>query len=142
MKLLDVNVLIYAFREESQDHLRYRTWLEQLMASGDSFAVAELVLSSFLRIVTNDRIFRPGAPWQVANAFVETIRTQPGYARIAPGPQHWQAFVQLCESSGATADLVADAYHAALAIEHGCEWVTADKHFARFPGLRWRHPLG
>lgn len=141
MKLLDVNVLIYAFREESQDHLRYRTWLEQLMASGDSFAVAELVLSSFLSIVTNDRIFRPGAPWRVAHAFVDTIRRQPGYVRITSGPQHWQAFVHLCESSGATGDLVPDAYRAALAIEHGCEWISADKHFARLPGLRCRHPL-
>jgi predicted nucleic acid-binding protein len=35
----------------------------------------------------------------------------------------------------------ADAYFAALAIEHGCEWITADRGFARFPGLRWRHPL-
>ena len=141
MKLLDVNVLIYAFREESQDHLRYSAWLEQLMASTDSFAVSELVLSSFLRIVTNDRIFRPGAPWRLAVAFAETLRRQPGYVRIVPGPRQWPLFVQLCESPGATGDLVPDAYHAALAIEHGCEWITADKRFARFAGLRWRHPL-
>ncbi|MGB0679079.1 MAG: PIN domain-containing protein [Polyangiales bacterium] len=37
--------------------------------------------------------------------------------------------------------LIADAYHAALAIEHGCEWATVDGDFARFPHLRWTHPL-
>ncbi|MCC6620365.1 MAG: hypothetical protein IT385_03875 [Deltaproteobacteria bacterium] len=26
------------------------------------------------------------------------------------------------------------------ALEHGCEWVTADADFARFAGLRWSHP--
>jgi uncharacterized protein len=34
-----------------------------------------------------------------------------------------------------------DAYLAALAIEHGCEVITADRDFRGFPGLRWRHPL-
>jgi uncharacterized protein len=37
--------------------------------------------------------------------------------------------------------LVADAYHAALAIEHGCELVTVDGDFARFAGLRYPAPL-
>jgi len=36
---------------------------------------------------------------------------------------------------------VTDAYIAALAIEHVCELVTTDSDFARFPGLRWCHPL-
>jgi hypothetical protein len=141
MQLVDVNVLIYAFREESRDHLRWRAWLEDLAASGESFAVPELVLSSFLRLVTNGSIFKPGTPWRTALAFVEAIRGEPGYVRLAPGPRHWEIFIRNCESSGATGNLVADAYFAALAIEHGCEWITADKHFARFPGLRLRHPL-
>ena len=37
--------------------------------------------------------------------------------------------------------LSTDAYHAALAIEHGAEWITTDRDYARFTGLRWRHPL-
>jgi predicted nucleic acid-binding protein len=48
-------------------------------------------------------------------------------------------FVTLCR--GIKGPLVADAYIAALAIEHGCELITTDGEFARFPGLRWRHPL-
>ena len=42
---------------------------------------------------------------------------------------------------GIRGNLVPDAYFAALALESGCEWLTADRGFARFPGLRWRHPL-
>lgn len=141
MQLVDANVLIYAFREESRDHLRYRGWLEELAASGESFAVPELVLSSFLRLVTNGSIFRPGTPWHKALAFVEAIREEPGYVRLSPGARHWRIFIQLCESSAATGNLVADAYLAALAIEQGGEWITADRDFASFPGVRWRHPL-
>jgi toxin-antitoxin system PIN domain toxin len=76
-----------------------------------------------------------------ALAFVETLRGQPNCVLVSPGPRHWEIFRELCERAGAKGNLVADAYHAATAIEHGCEWITTDRDYARFPGLRWRHPL-
>jgi predicted nucleic acid-binding protein len=58
---------------------------------------------------------------------------------LRPGPGHWRIFRQLCRQGGVRGNLVADAAHAALAIEHGCEWVTADSDYAHFaPPLRWR----
>jgi predicted nucleic acid-binding protein len=60
---------------------------------------------------------------------------------IAPGPRHWGIFLGLCERTKARGNLVADAYLAALAIESGSEWITTDRDYAQFPGLRWRHPL-
>jgi predicted nucleic acid-binding protein len=56
-----------------------------------------------------------------------------------PSRQHWDLFVNLC--ANIQGPLVADAYLAALAIEHGCELIATDSDFARFKGLRWRHPL-
>ncbi|MDQ3400856.1 MAG: PIN domain-containing protein [Chloroflexota bacterium] len=47
----------------------------------------------------------------------------------------------MCLSAAVKGNLVADAYLAALAIESGAEWITTDRDFSRFPGLRWRHPL-
>ncbi|MDE0679606.1 MAG: PIN domain-containing protein [Gammaproteobacteria bacterium] len=41
----------------------------------------------------------------------------------------------------ATGKLVADAQHAAIAVEHGCTLVSTDSDFSRFAGVRWRHPL-
>jgi len=61
--------------------------------------------------------------------------------RLAPGPQHWEIFSGLCQAIGAKGGIVTDAYFAALAIESGSEWITTDRDYARFPGLRWRHPL-
>jgi predicted nucleic acid-binding protein len=60
---------------------------------------------------------------------------------VRPGPRHWEIFVDLCRAGRATGKLVPDAFHAAVAIEHGCEWVTTDADFSRFPGFRWSHPL-
>lgn len=141
MQLLDVDILVNAFREDSNDHPRFARWLEDLATSAATFSASELVLSSFLRVVTSGRIFRPATPRSLAFAFVETIRSHPSYVRVTAGPRHWELFVDLCEATDATADLIPDAYHAALAIEHGCEWITTDRQFGRFRGLRWRHPL-
>jgi len=47
----------------------------------------------------------------------------------------------LARKSRSTGNLVQDAWLAALAIESGCEWVTTDRDYARFPGLRWREPF-
>jgi hypothetical protein len=60
---------------------------------------------------------------------------------VTPGSRHWTLFLDLCRKAGAKGNLVSDAYHAALAIESGCEWITTDRDFARFPGLRWRTPF-
>jgi uncharacterized protein len=60
---------------------------------------------------------------------------------LAPGPRHWEIFVRLCAAAGVRGSLVPDAYLAALAIESGSEWITTDRDFRRFPGLRLRHPL-
>lgn len=59
---------------------------------------------------------------------------------VTPGPRHWNLFRHLLEESGAIGSLISDAWYAALAIEHGCEWITDDADFARFPSLRWRQP--
>lgn len=141
MLLTDVNVLVYAFRGDAPDHGLYRAWLEALLASRETFGVSELVLSGFLRIVTHPGIFVPPTPVPIATEFAQLLRQAPNCLPVRAGPRHWDIFVQLCQHANTRGNRVADAYHAALALESGCEWVTTDRGFARFPDLRWRHPL-
>jgi hypothetical protein len=47
----------------------------------------------------------------------------------------------LCARADCRGNLIQDAYLAALALEHDAVFVTTDRDFARFPGLRWQHPL-
>jgi toxin-antitoxin system PIN domain toxin len=136
----DVNVLVYAHREEAPDHAAHVDWLSRTTAA-EPFALSELVLSGFLRVVTHGKVWRSPTPWDTAEAFVDGLRAHPNARVLRPGPRHWPLFVGLCRDARARGKLVADAYHAALAIEHGCEWVTADGDFARFAALRWTHPL-
>jgi uncharacterized protein len=137
----DVNVLVYAFRDDSVDHASYREWLETVIESTEPYAIADLVLSGFIRVVTNRRVFaRPSRP-ELALEFASVLRERDNAVVVRPGPRHWEIFEDLLRRTGATGNLVPDAYLAALAIETGSEFITTDLDFSRFPGLRWRHPL-
>ena len=141
MILPDVNVLVYAFHEGGQEHGRYRAWLESAIAGDEPLGLSELVLSAFVRIVTHPRIFDPPAPITLAFEFADAVLAQPNTVVVAPGPRHWGLFERLCVAGRAKGNLVPDAYLAALAIETGAEWITTDRGYSRFPGLRTRHPF-
>ncbi len=141
MLLVDVNVLVHAFREDAEDHDRYAAWLDGLLNGDQAFGIADWVLSGFLRVVTHPKIFDPPSDISVALEFAEDVRACPRSVRVAPGPRHWELFSQLCQLPGIRGNLVPDAYLAALAIESGHEWATTDRDFSRFPGLKCRHPL-
>lgn len=140
MMLPDVNILVYAHREEMDAHSSCHAWLQDVLNGDQAFGMADLVLSGFLRVVTHPRIFSPPSPREAAVGFVEQIRGAPNCVQIAPGPRHWEIFLRLCATGQARGNLVPDAYLAALAIESGCEWITTDRGFARFGDLRWRSP--
>ena len=142
MLLVDVNTLVYAHRPESPQATEHREWLESSLGGAEPFGVSELVLSSFLRIVTNHRIYREPTPPDQALAFCAAVLDAPSAVPVRPGPRHWRIFAGLCATVQARGNLIPDAYLAALAVEQGATWVTTDHGFARFAGLRWRTPLG
>jgi toxin-antitoxin system PIN domain toxin len=141
MRLVDVNVLVYAHRLDVARHQDYADWLRDLLAGEEPYGMSDLVLSGFLRIVTSPKVFRQPTPLDTALAFAELLRAQPNCVPVLPGERHWEIFTGLCRRAGVKGNLVPDAYLAALAIESGSEWITTDRDFSRFPGLRWRHPL-
>jgi toxin-antitoxin system PIN domain toxin len=138
--LVDVNVLVCAHREDAPDHASYRRWLEQSVASEPAFGLSEIVLSGFVRIVTHPRVFATPTPTKRALAAADVFRKHPNVTLIAPGPRHWEIFGPV-HGVVRQGNLVADAYLAALAVESGSDWITTDRDYSRFPGLRWRHPL-
>ena len=142
MILPDVNVLIYAHVEDSSpDHADYAQWITRLATGPEPFALSLLVLAGFIRVVTNPRVFDPPSTLDQAFAFVSSLAERPTARIVGPGPDHLDILESLCRRARATGKLVADAQHAAVAIEHGCTIVSTDSDFSRFPGLRWQHPL-
>jgi len=116
-------------------------WLTHLATGPEPFALSVLALSGLVRITTNRRVFKRPSTLDEVFAFVTQLAQRPTARVVAPGPEHLALFEQLCRESGASGKLVADAQHAAIAIEHGCTMATTDSDYDRFPGLRWQHPL-
>jgi toxin-antitoxin system PIN domain toxin len=141
MYLIDVNVLVYAYRDDSPEHDAYLAWLESVISSDPAYGVSDQVIAGFLRVVTHPSVFNPPSSLGDALKFAVQLREQANAVVVAPGPRHWEIFTRLCRESGATGNLIPDAFFAALAIESGSEWVTTDQDFSRFSGLRWSHPL-
>lgn len=140
MRIPDVNVLIGAYRQDDPRHEHLRAWLREALSSAEGFGLTPAVATGFVRIVTHPRVFVTPTPLDIALDQVEQLRAFPGTSWLQPGPQHWQIFSRLCREADARGNRVADAAHAAIAIEHGATWITLDRDFARFPGLRWSAP--
>lgn len=141
MILPDVNVLIYAFRPDSERHEEYKRWLEKLVAGPAAYGISPQVLASLIRITTNPRVYPLVSPPPFAFAFCRALMEQPNATLVTPRERHWNIYEGLCREAGVTGNLTQDAWFAALAIEWGCEWITIDRDYARFPGLRWRAPF-
>lgn len=137
----DVNVLIYAHRRESPDHDRYGAWLTRLGGGPEPFGLLDLVGAGFVRIATNPRLWTSPTSPAAAIEFVDRLRARRACRVLLPGQESWELFGRLVGDAAATGKLVADAYLAALTMEHAATLATCDGDFARFHGLRFVHPL-
>ena len=142
MILPDVNVLVYAYRREAEDHDAYAAWLTTLVAGQDELALADHCLTGFLRIVTSPRIFTDPAPAAKALGFVDRLRRARRGRPIAATPSTWDVLAgHIGRDRNVRGNLMPDAYLAALAISHGCRLATADRGFARYTGLEFFDPV-
>lgn len=136
----DVNVLVAAHRTDAPQHQVARAWLEDTLTRGIAVGLSEAVTTGFVRVVTHPRIFLDPTPLAEALEQCDRLYRADRVVQVAPGKSHWSLFVRLCEEADARGNLVADAAHAATALEAGATWMSFDHDFARFPGLSWRPP--
>jgi hypothetical protein len=140
MMLPDVNVLISAFRRDVPQHRACRAWLAAMVSGDARFGLSTLVLSAVVRIATNPRAFKTPSAIEETFSFCDNLLHQPHCQIVEPGERHWDIFRRLCIATDTRGSRATDAWFAALAIEWGCEWITLDRDFARFPGLKWQVP--
>lgn len=140
MILPDVNILIYAFRRDMPQHAVCRAWLTEIVSGDARFGLSPMTLSAMVRITTNPRAYRAPSALEEAFGFCEDLLGQPHCQVVEPGERHWDIFKRLCVHTDTRGTRISDAWFAALAIEWGCEWITFDRDYARFPGLKWQVP--
>jgi toxin-antitoxin system PIN domain toxin len=139
--LPDVNVLVYAYRREAEDHEAYAAWLTAVL-TGDELALVDHCLTGFLRVVTNPRILADPAPTRDALTFVDRLRAARRGHWLTATAATWKVFAEnAARDRGIKGNLVPDAYLAALSVSHGCRLATADRGFARFPNLDFFNPV-
>ncbi|RLC23521.1 MAG: type II toxin-antitoxin system VapC family toxin [Deltaproteobacteria bacterium] len=141
MILVDANILLYAEDSLQSRHQQARAWWDGHLSGTGVVCLCWTVLSAFIRIGTNPRVFERPLSLEQALARVQSWLDQPCTRVVRPTERHWTVFKQVLTDGQAVANLVTDAHLAALAIEHGCELASTDSDFARFPKLKWRNPL-
>jgi toxin-antitoxin system PIN domain toxin len=141
MLMPDVNVLVGAYRTDAMHHSALKAWLEVAVGATESVGVSDAVASGFVRVVTHPRVFAVPTPLETALTQMRSLRASTGVLRVVASEGYWEVFDRLCSRADARGNFVADAAHAALAVQTGATWVTLDRNFARFEGLKWASPL-
>jgi len=139
--LVDTNILLYAEDSLHPRHQQARIWWDGQLSQTRPVCLCWTVLSAFIRIGTNPRVFEHPPSLAQALARIQSWLDQPCTRVVRPTDRHWTIFQQMLTDGQAVANLVTDAHLAALAIEHGCELTSTDSDFARFPKLKWSNPL-
>ena len=141
MKLVDLNVLLYAVNRDAAPHASVRQWWDAALSGEEPIALSWPVLLGFLRVATNSRVFAQPLSCEQAVAKIDLWLAQPSVRIVSETAEHWRIMRGLLVESGTAGNLTTDAYLAALAIAHGAVLVSCDADVARFSGLRWEHPM-
>jgi uncharacterized protein len=139
--LVDANILLYAEDQTSPHHQEARAWWDAQLSGAEPVCLCWPVLNAFIRIATSPRVYERPLTLPQAISRVQGWLDQPCTRIVNPTDRHWIVFQSMLVKGKAVANLVPDAHLAALAHEHGCELISSDADFARFPGIRWRNPL-
>jgi len=142
VNVVDANLLLYAEDSLSEHHQAAADWLDERLSGTEVVCLCWPVLKAFIRIGTNSRLHQRPLTLKEACARVQSWFDQPCVRLIQPTEHHWTIFQKMLKEGNATGNLVSDAHLAALAVEHNCVLHSTDTDFARFPGLKWRNPVG
>jgi toxin-antitoxin system PIN domain toxin len=139
--LVDANLLLFAVDASSHLNKGAAAWLSKAVNGPGRVGLPWLVLTAFLRIITNPRASdHPLAP-EAAWAYVQDWLTADTVWIPGPTDRHARILETLVTAYRLRGNLITDAQLAALAIEHGLTIYSADTDFARFTEIRWVNPL-
>ncbi|MFV2064339.1 MAG: type II toxin-antitoxin system VapC family toxin [Chloroflexota bacterium] len=140
MKIVDVNILLYAVNRDSEQHDRARAWLDGALGRPEPVGFAWSVVLAFLRISTHPAVFARPLTTAESVATMRAWLSQPSATIIDPTSRHLDVLAGLIATAGTAGNLVNDAHLAALTVESAAELISFDPDFERFAGLRWSKP--
>ena len=141
MKIVDLNLLIYAVNRDSRDHAAAKEWWQNCLSDTETIGLPWIVLLGFLRLTTNTRVLPKPLSHPQAIDLIDEWLDQPPVQIITPTDRHWEVLKLLISTLGTASNLTTDAHIAAMAIEKGGVLYSSDNDFVRYPNLKWINPL-
>ena len=142
MKVVDLNLLIYATNSDSTHHKAAKDWLNEAFAATEPIGFSWAVVLGFLRLATRPVVFPRPLSVEQAATVVDDWLDRPNTKALTPGERHWGILRSLLLDAGTAGNLTTDAHLAALAIEYSACLYSTDNDFARFGcGLKFKNPL-
>ena len=138
---LDVNVLVYAFRQDSVKHEECRDWLSKQIRNRNGLVLIDIVLVGFLRICTHSKIFREPSSISEATNFLTVMISNPNVTLTSSTPETWHTFSRILEKTNVQGNKISDAWLAAIAMERNVTWISTDSDFNLFPNLKLLNPF-
>jgi uncharacterized protein len=141
VKLVDLNLLLYAHHAAAKEHKPALSLLTDLFAGQEMIGFSWVTLLGFLRIATTPKIL--AMPYDLGEAMeiVSNWLLRSNVLIVSPTERHWPILSGFLPKHRVRGSLIVDAHLAALAIEHGATLCTNDRDFLRFPGLKVEFPL-
>ena len=142
MIIPDINLLMHAHNDRDPQHAEAKEWWEGLLNGRSPVGLPWIVAAGFIRLMTNPRVLE--LPMEVGHA-VQCVRgwlEQEPLRILHPGERFDDWLLDSLSDLGTAGNLTTDAQLALLAVEYQAELHSNDADFHRFPGLRWRNPLG
>lgn len=141
MKIVDLNLLIYAVNTDAPQHRQAKDWLEEALNQSETIGLSWSVILGFLRITTNPRIMQKPISPEQSIELIDIWLTLQSVKIVTPGNDHWLILKEILAKLGVAANITTDAHLAALAIENGATLYSTDNDFGRFEKLNWINPL-
>jgi len=140
VKLLDANILLYAYDARSAHHAVCREWLTGVLNDDEPVGLPWQTLLAFVRIATNSRAVQTPIPVSQACAIVDSWLQRPQVVVVEPGDRYWDILREQLAQAKVSGPLVTDASLAALALEQGATLCSTDRDFLRFTTLKRLDP--
>jgi predicted nucleic acid-binding protein len=139
---LDTNILVYAHREGTPEHVRARETIIEALNHPDGWGIPYPVIAEFWRTVTS-----PGHPGGASSSasitnFFRHLLTE-GHGHIwTPSPGFGQRLMRWASSLKVRGGRIFDLQIAVIALEHGAREIwTHDRNFLSVPTVKIRDPL-
>jgi toxin-antitoxin system PIN domain toxin len=142
MIALDTNLLVYAYRKDSQFHADAIEQLRPVIEGDSPWALPWPCVHEFIGVVTSGRVYKPASPLGGTLDFLESLITSPQIHLLSEGPGYFEKLCEIASAAKLSGPRIHDARIAALCLHHGVrELWTADRDFSLFPKLKTRNPL-